>query len=617
MVFACSAVKANGSLWGVGLQSALVDPAPTRKTGSPIMSRTAAAMLREALEGVGVKFTFGIPGVHNTEIYDELAKSATITPILVTHEGCGAFMADAISRSGTSLGTLVIVPAAGVTHAASGIGEAFLDGIPLLVIAGGVRRDTGRKYQLHDVDQHALLRPITKGTWLVEKHEDVIATIHEAVRVATSGEPGPVFVEIPVNLQLFTGPEGAPSPAPAVAAPAARCDAAQVAAAATLLRQARSPTLFVGWGAVDASAEVARLAELLGAPVSTTLQGLSAFPANHPLHAGFCLGRAATPAVEKSFADTDCMLAIGTRFGEIATGSFGWAPPADLIHVDINPQVFGANYPARIALEGDARAVLQLLLQALGDTPPAGASERRGRVEALIRAQKAAYLDEWLRHDTRGRVSPARFFASLRRQLADDSTVVLDDGNHTFLAAELLPIHRARGLISPTDFNCMGYCVPATIGAKLARPDAPVVGIVGDGAFRMTALELATATAQQLGVVVFVFNDGELAQIAQAQEIPYNRKTCTVLGPLDVAGVAQATGAKFLRIANDGDIDGVIDAALGAAARERRPVLVDVAIDYSKRTRFTEGIVKTNLERFDLGTKARLVGRALWRRVSG
>jgi acetolactate synthase-1/2/3 large subunit len=205
----------------------------------------------------------------------------------------------------------------------------------------------------------------------------------------------------------------------------------------------------------------------------------------------------------------------------------------------------------------------------------------------------------------------------LRRQLPDDSTVVLDDGNHTFLAAELLPIHRPRGLISPTDFNCMGYCVPATIGAKLARPDAPVVGIVGDGAFRMTALELATATAQRLGVVVFVFNDGELAQIAQAQEIPYNRKTCTVLGPLDVAGVAQATGAKFLRIGNDGEIDGVIDAALGAAAREQRPVLVDVAIDYSKRTRFTEGIVKTNLERFDLGTKARLVGRALWRRVSG
>jgi acetolactate synthase-1/2/3 large subunit len=194
--------------------------------------------------------------------------------------------------------------------------------------------------------------------------------------------------------------------------------------------------------------------------------------------------------------------------------------------------------------------------------------------------------------------------------------VVVDDGNHTFLAAELMPIHHARGFISPTDFNCMGYCVPATIGAKLARPGAQVVGIVGDGAFRMTALELATATANELGVIVFVFNDGELAQIAQAQQIPYNRKTCTVLGPLDVAGVAQATGAAFVRMAGDMDIERGLDEALAAAAT-RRPVIVDVAVDYSKRTRFTEGILKTNLERFDLGTKARLVGRALWRRVTG
>ena len=171
------------------------------------------------------------------------------------------------------------------------------------------------------------------------------------------------------------------------------------------------------------------------------------------------------------------------------------------------------------------------------------------RSRRTIREQKAAYLEEWLRHDTQGRVNPARFFASLRRQLADDATVVLDDGNHTFLAAELMPIHRARGLISPTDFNCMGYCVPATIGAKLARPDAPVVGIVGDGAFRMTAHGTGDGDrAASSALVVFVFNDGELAQIAQAQEIPYNRKTCTVLGPLDIAGVAQATGAKFLRI---------------------------------------------------------------------
>ncbi len=578
------------------------------------MHRTAASLLREALETVGVRHTFGIPGVHNTEIYDELEASPAITPILVTDEGGAAFMADAVSRSGTSLGTLVIVPAAGVTHAASGIAEAYLDGIPMLVIAGGIRRDTGRRYQLHDVDQHALLKPITKGTWLVQRHADVIPTIYEAVRLATSGEPGPVFVEIPVNLQLIAGDPGR---APAWSGPVARearCTAADVEHAARLLAEARSPGLFVGWGAVDATAEIAALAERLGAPVSTTLQGLSALPANHPLHAGFCVGRAAVPAAENAFRDCDCMLAVGNRFGEIATGSYGYEPPQNLIHIDINPAVFNANYPAKVSLEGDAATVLARLLQALPPLPQAGT--RRAAVQAQIAKDKAAYRGEWLAHDAKDRVNPARFFAALRAQLADDAVVVVDDGNHTFLAAELMPIHRPRGFISPTDFNCMGYCVPATIGAKLAQPDKTVVGIVGDGAFRMTGLELATATAQGLGVVVFVFNDGELAQIAQAQEIPYNRKTCTVLGPLDVAGVAQATGAAFVRIAGDADIDRGIAAAFAAAA-QGRPTLVDVLVDYSKRTRFTEGIVKTNLERFNLPTKARLVGRALWRRITG
>jgi acetolactate synthase-1/2/3 large subunit len=578
------------------------------------MSRTAASLLREALETVGVRHTFGIPGVHNTEIYDQLESSPSITPVLVADEGGAAFMADAVSRSGTSLGTLVIVPAAGVTHAASGIAEAYLDGVPMLVIAGGIRRDTGRRYQLHDVDQHALLKPITKGTWLVERHADVIPTIYEAVRVATSGEPGPVFVEIPVNLQLIAGDAGTAPAYPGPVVRQARCTGADVEHAAQLLAAAKSPGIFVGWGAVDASREVAALAERLGAPVSTTLQGLSALPASHPLHAGFCVGRAAVPAAENAFRDCDCMLAVGNRFGEIATGSYGYEPPANLVHVDINPAVFNANYPARVSLEGDAAAVLGKLLLAL---PQVAGAEARGKaVAAQIARDKAAYRDEWMAHDSRGRVNPARFFAALRERLADDAVVVVDDGNHTFLAAELLPIRSPRGFISPTDFNCMGYCVPATVGAKLAQPGRQVVGIVGDGAFRMSGLELATATAQRLGVVVFVFNDGELAQIAQAQQIPYNRKTCTVLGPLDVAGVAQATGAAFARISSDGDIDGALREAF-AVAGTGRPVLVDVAVDYSKRTRFTEGIVKTNLERFDLPTKARLVGRALWRRIGG
>jgi acetolactate synthase-1/2/3 large subunit len=577
------------------------------------MKETAAALARVALEQIGVRFTFGIPGVHNTELYDQLGSSDSITPVLVAHECGGAFMADAVSRTGASVGVLAIVPAAGVTHAASGIGEAFLDGIPMLVIAGGVRRDLGRAYQLHDMDQHALLAPITKARWRVERHADVIPVIHEAYRVATSGEPGPVFVEIPVDLQLMPGEAGArheftPSPPPGH-----RASAEDTARAAALLRAARRPAIFCGWGAVDATAELVALAELLGAPVSTTLQGLSAFPGNHRLHAGFALGQAAVPAVENAFEGCDALLAVGTRFAEIPTGSYGWTPPANLVHVDINPRVFNANYPAAVALEGDARAVLGLLRDALG---PAPASERAAATAAAIAKDKRAYRDEWLAHDSKGRVNPQRFFDALRARLPDDGIVVADDGNHTFLVAELMPVHAPRCYFSPSDFNSMGYCIPGTIGAKLARPERAVVGIVGDGAARMTGLEMATAVAQKAGVAWFVFNDGELAQIAQAQQTPYNRKTCTVLPELDFEGLARANRVGYRLMRDDSDAERVVGEAL-LLATAGEPVLVDVRIDYSKRTRFTEGVIRTNLKRFGLADQARLIGRALWRRIAG
>jgi acetolactate synthase I/II/III large subunit len=577
------------------------------------MQKTAARLARLALEQLGVRYTFGIPGVHNTELYDEMNASDSITPVLVAHEGGGAFMADAVSRTGAGIGVLLIVPAAGVTHAASGIGEAFLDGIPMLVIAGGVRRDLGRAYQLHDMDQHALLAPITKGRWRVERHADVVPTIHEAYRLATSGEPGPVFVEIPVDLQLKPGdpgksPEWSPPPPQA-----SRAGADDVARAARLLDRSSRPGIFCGWGAVDATAELLRLAERLGAPVATTLQGLSAFPANHPLHAGFALGQAAVPAVANAFRDCDALLAVGTRFAEIPTGSYGYEPPANLVHVDINPRVFGANYPAAVALEGDAHAVLSSLLESLGAAP---AGSRAEAVAAAIARDKRRYRDEWLAHDSKGRVNPQRFFDALRRRLPDDGIVVADDGNHTFLVAELMPIHASRAYFSPSDFNSMGYCIPAAIGAKLARPGRTVVGIVGDGAARMTGLEMATAVAQRAGVAWFVFNDGELAQIAQAQETPYNRKTCTVLPELDLEALARANRVGYRLMQGDADVEPAVEDAISAAVRGE-PVLVDVRIDYSKRTRFTEGVIRTNLKRFGLADQARLVGRALWRRLGG
>ena len=576
------------------------------------MKKTGAALARFALEQIGVRYTFGIPGVHNTELYDELNNSAQIKPVLVTHECGGAFMADAISRTGDSIGTLLIVPAAGVTHASSGIGEAYLAGIPMLIISGGIHTENGRRFQLHEMDQHTLLSPITKGSFHIKAHSEVIPTLYAAYQLAMRGEPGPVFVELPYNIGNFLG-EVEAMPVFAGLEPQATFDRALVKQAAQLLTQAKQVGFFLGWGAVDCQAELIELAELLDAPVATTLQGLSAFPGNHPLHTGMGFGAYSVPAGQNAFAQCDAVLAIGTRFAEIPTGSFSMQVPEDLVHIDINPEVFNANYPAKIAVQGDARSIVPALLE---EVRTLQAQTKQGTMTQQIRRDKEAYQQQWLAHKSGERVNPAQFFQALRKQLSDDAIVVADDGNHTYLVAELMPILGARRYLSPTDFNAMGYCVPAVIGAKLANPSTPVVGIVGDGALLMTGMEMLTAVRHQLGVVVFIFNDGELSQIAQAQEIPYNRKTCTVLQGIQMQSLAATVGAQFVSIRSEADIESGIRQALQFAA-SNQPVYVDVNIDYSKRTRFTEGIVKATLKRFAPQDKFRVISRALIRKITG
>lgn len=578
------------------------------------MKKTAAWLTRYALEQIGVKHTFGIPGVHNTELYDELNNSDQITPNLVMHEGHGGFMADAISRITDSIGTLVIVPAAGVTHAASGIAEAFLDGIPMLVITGGIRNDSKFDYQLHEMDQLKLVAGFTKAAFKINSHDEVIETVYKAYDIAISGEPGPVFIELPVNLQLdkanitdlptYQSPEQTPL---------SEDLKTRIKNAAKMLKQSNNPTIFAGWGAVHASDELIDISEQIGSAVSTTMQGISAFPANHPLHAGFCFGPAAAPAAQNAFNNADCVLAIGTRFGEIATGSFGGELPENLIHIDINHQVFNANFKAAIAIEGDSKQICQLLLQEL---KALGSAKDATNVTKQISSDKKAYRETWYQHDSKDKVNPALYFDELRAQLSDDAHIVVDDGNHTFLTAELMPIHQAYGFISPTDFNCMGYATPAAIAVKMAKPNQEVHAIVGDGAFMMTATELATAVSQNLGLVIGVFNDGELSQIAQAQQIPYNRKTCTVLPQTKLKGLAMATGAEYVRIENNDDIKAGLTKARDFA-QHNKAVILDINIDYSKATAFTEGAVKTNLKRMPLPTKVRMVGRAMVRKVTG
>ena len=577
------------------------------------MKKTGAELLVYALEQIGVQYTFGIPGVHNTEIYDQLNSSKQIEPILVTHEAAASFMGLGVSCTSKSIGTIVIVPAAGVTNAMSGIGEAYLDGIPLLVISGGTRRDTGKSYQLHQLNHEKLVQAITKKYYLIENHDQIISTVYDAYNEATNGEPGPVFIEFPVEFQLFRGNfNEMPLYQPPKKVETFSKD--QIKKAVELLKNAKKPGIYVGWGAVDAIEYTINIAEQLSAPVCTTLQGKSAFPASHPLHTGFGFGPNAVPASQKAFKNIDLMLAVGVRFSEIGTGSFGAKVPENLIHIDINPEVFNKNYKATLLIEGDATEVLKLIAEELKKTNQTQKNDNK--LEKQIKKVKLDYSKEWKKEKKNDIVSPGYFFESLEKFTNEDTIVVVDDGLHTYLAAELMPIQKGRHFISPTDFNCMGFCVPAAIGTKLMNKNKKVIGIVGDGAFMMTGMEMITAVSQNLPIIYFVFHDGELGQIAQFQEIPLNRKTATIIGDLNLSGIAEAVGAHFVSIENDFEIDEKIKLAFELSS-DNLPVLVDVKIDYTKKTFMTKGVVKTNLSRFPLSEKLRFIGRSIKRHVLG
>jgi len=592
------------------------------------MKLGGGAIVVRALEDEGIPFTFGIPGTHNIELYDALAESATVRAVLVTDEQGASFAADAVWRASGKLGCVNVVPGAGLTHALSGIAEAYLDTVPMLVLGCGIRRDTGKAYQLHDVDQLALVRPVTKAQLLPIRGEDLYTTVRQACRIAREGVPGPVFVEIPANLYLFkhevdlpaANAVHVPTPQPpggiglawqdAVAGPGLAASAADLARAAEVLNGARRPLLYLGLGAAGAGDALIQLAERLEAPVCTTFQGKGVVPESHPLAVWPGFGAAAPPFAREIAAGCDATLAIGCRFGEVATGSYGLTPPGPLVHADIDSAVLGRNYPAAVALAGDAAVTVAALLERLTPKP------RDEALRSRIAAGRAGVKTTWERTFDSGKVSPWRLLAALQARFGPETIYTSDSGNGTFLAMEMLRLEGPGRFLAPVDYSCMGYAVPAALGAKLARPDRPVVALAGDGAFLMTGLELLTAAHEGAAVIVFVLRDRELAQIAQFQSVALNRKTASVLPDFDVGPLCAALGVECVRL----DRDQEIAAVLGRAAEvtsQGRPFVVDTAIDYGDKTYFTRGVVKTTLGRLPWPDRLRFIGRAIGRSLTG
>ncbi len=562
----------------------------------------------QALQEEGVKRVFGIPGTHNIELWDAVQDCATIEPVLVTHAGGASFMAAGLARSSDEVGVLVIVPGAGVTHALSGIAEALMDNVPMVIMACGIRSDTGTAFQLHAIDQLAVLKPVTKAAWRVERPGAIYSMVRRAFAEARQGCPGPVAVEIPADFFMVTQEMDPPEPfkVPEVDP---RPDRDILERAARILTESRQPALYLGRGAEGAADLVVRLAEKLGAPVTTTFQGKGVFPENHPLWLWTGFGAQAPSYVRKVMDGCDALLAVGCRFSEVATGSYGFDMTQRLIHVDISADVLGRNYPADLVACCDARPFLEGLLEIMQGERPWGALARQ------IGEGRAEVDDRWNGLSAaEGTVTAGALFSGLQRHCRPDAIFTTDSGNGTFLAAEHLRLEKPGRFLAPVDFSCMGYSVPAAIGAAMAHPGRDVVALPGDGAFLMTAMELLTGGAYRATPLVCVLRDGKLGQIAQFQRIPLNRETCTVLPDYSVAGVAQAVGASFFRIVSVAELDTVLPAAL-ELTRHGTGAIVEVMLDTSHKTYFTKGVVKTNFLRFPWGDRLRMLGRALARRL--
>ncbi|MDG1818342.1 MAG: thiamine pyrophosphate-binding protein [Porticoccaceae bacterium] len=595
------------------------------------MNKTGAWLVRYALEQLGIAHTFGIPGIANAEIYDELEQSSQITPHLVNHEMSAAFMADALSRTNhDSIGTMLIVSGAALTHSLSGIGEAYLAGVPMLIIAGSTDYQVNSDHrasieqnsiEFDSIDQQQLLKPLTKAFFKITDQQQIIETFFSACTIATSDKPGPVFIEIPLSTQIASADidekilnQTRPFHLQAANQEQQPISDAEISSAAKQLLDADHPGLLVGWGAVEAQPELIAIAEQLGAPVSTTLSGISSFPAQHPQHAGMLFGPAAVPSAENAFENCDCLLAIGTSFNPIDTASGSLRVPKNLVHINSDPQVFNRVYPATNSLCGDIKQLLTSLLYKLQELQKQPAQNEQ--LCAAIASDKSDFKQEWHSHNSKQRVNPALFFDKLQTALKDDAIIITDDGNHTFLAAELMPINNPRGFISPSNFNAMGYCVPAVNAAKLANPDKQVIGIVGDGAMLMSGMEALTAVREKLGTLYCIFNDGHLSRISHSQEIAYNQKTCTQLGNVNWGAFADALECGYFSINNNNEIDTALRRALETIAHGQ-PVFIDIAIDYSKRSHYAQGVEKATLAGFSGKDKLRLVSRAIVRKIMG
>ncbi|MFH1765284.1 MAG: thiamine pyrophosphate-binding protein [Gemmatimonadota bacterium] len=538
------------------------------------MTVSSGQSLTAALETLGVRCVFGLPGTQNVALFEAL-RGSSIRTVLATSELAASFMAVGYARASGNPAVLVTIPGPGFTYALPGLAEARLDSVPLLHLVVHQPLTPERRFRHQEIPQLEMVRPLVKEVLEVGAVGELPNLLSHAFRQTLAGEPGPVLVWIAA--QALDGMNGAPGAAAPPEPHVAESSPVQRRAIEDLVRRfsgARRPILFLGLGSVGVSGQVGQLVDRVITPFFTTPSGRGVLPEDHSLCLSFDFDRGGLESLNELLDSSDLILALGCKLSHNGTGGFKLRlGEKKLVQVNTDSAALGANYSASALLQDRVEMVVPALLEALGT---GGAASEWTLGEIAEWRARIASADPGYPHEPAARGMPSgtvkEVIEVLREELPRDAIVVTDSGLHQVLVRRHFPVMAPRGLIMPTDFQSMGFGLPAAIGASLAAPERQVVAVIGDGGLAMSGMELLTLAREMIPVTVFVFNDGYLNLIRLQQERDYGHSHCVRLHNPDMEVLSEAMGVGFFRL--DEDVRARIRDALSLGG----PALVEVPL---------------------------------------
>ncbi|NLU11271.1 MAG: biosynthetic-type acetolactate synthase large subunit [Tepidanaerobacter acetatoxydans] len=539
------------------------------------MKITGAQALIKSLEIEKVKYVFGYPGGAILPVYDALNYSK-IKHILTRSEQAAAHAASGYARVSGNVGVCMATSGPGATNLVTGIATAYMDSIPIIAITGQVSTSVIGKDVFQEVDITGATAPFTKHNYLIKDANDIPRIVKEAFYIASTGRPGPVLIDLPKDVAEtkinFKYPENISLRG---YKPNIIGHSLQISRAAELINKSRCPVICAGGGINSAGAEeeLMQLAEKTCIPVVTTLMGIGAFPANHPLHMGM-IGMHGIPAANKTVTEADLVIAAGSRFADRTVGKVeGFAPKAKIIHIDIDPAEIGKNIQAHIPIVGDVKQILGEIVKKVEHKVPSAWNEYASSLKKLKEEENlGSHSDE--------RLNPIEIIRQLSNKTKGKAIITTEVGCHQMWTAQYYEFIKPRTFISSGGLGTMGYGLPAAIGAQMAKKDEMIINICGDGSFQMNLTEMATAVENNLPVKIVLFNNSGLGLVRQLQEFYCDKRYNQVYFSFvpDFIKLAESYNFKAMRIQKQSEISDAIDSLIS----HEGPFLLECILDINE-----------------------------------